>query len=430
MRRMKRIRSMLRAVLGGTPAFAAMILMQCLLSAIVDVAHAEDANNGMPGDWLARYASARSIGLGGAFVAAADDPLAMVWNPAGLTQSLQNEVHFETARYFGETSINTLSFVMPARRLPTLGFTMLSLSSGGFERTDEMNNSLGSFDNKDMAFLISASKSLNQKLSLGANLKVVNQQVEDFKSSGVGADVGVLYTVVPRVKLGLSMLNLGGPSLSPRDVTETYPMEVRGGVAVGYMHGQGLLSLEADHRDGPGTTFHAGTEVWFMDQFGLRAGYNDTEVAGGFSYRLNPQMQFDYGMNDHELGLVHYVAVSYRFGGFFANSYASPEVFSPIGENSVTKINIKSRTKAETRTWQLDVIDKHNEIVRTFGGMGTPPAHVMWDGKDENGMTLPDGYYTYRLMVTDEEGRVLRAEDHRVEITTQGPQGGVPVIVN
>ena len=98
MRRMKRISSMLRAVLRGTPAFAVMLLMQCLLSAMVNVARAEEASNGMPGDWLARYASARSIGLGGAFVAAADDPLAMVWNPAGLTQSLQNEVHFETAR--------------------------------------------------------------------------------------------------------------------------------------------------------------------------------------------------------------------------------------------------------------------------------------------------------------------------------------------
>jgi hypothetical protein len=270
---MKRIRSMLRAVLRGTPAFAVLVLVH-------NVARAEDASSGMPGDWLSRYASARSIGLGGAFVAAADDPLATVWNPAGLTQSLQNEVHFETARYFEDTSINTLSFVMPARRLPTLGFTMLSMSSGGFERTDELNTSLGTFDNKDMAFLISASKSLTQKFSVGANLKIVNQQVEDFKSSGVGADVGVLYTVVPRVKLGLSMLNLGGPSLSPRDVSETYPMEVRGGVAVAYMHGKGLLSVEADHRDGPGTTFHAGTEVWFMDQFGLRAGYNDTEGRG------------------------------------------------------------------------------------------------------------------------------------------------------
>jgi hypothetical protein len=414
---------MLRAVLRGTPAFAAIILMQ-------QAARAEDATSGLPGDWLARYASARSIGLGGAFVAAADDPLAMVWNPAGLTQSLQNELHFETARYFEDTSINTLAFTMPARRLPTLGFAMLSMSSGGFERTDELNTSLGTFDNKNMAFLISASKSLTPKLAVGANVKIVNEQVEDFKSSGVGADIGGLYQLTPRVKVGLSMLNLGGPSLSPRDMTETYPMEVRGGVAVGYLHGKGLLSLEADHRDGPGTTLHAGTEMWFMESFGIRAGYNDTEAAGGFSYRLNPQMQFDYGMNDHELGLVHYVAMSYRFGGFFANSYATPEVFSPIGENSVTKINIKSRTKADTKTWQLDVVDKSSQVVRTFGGQGTPPAHVMWDGKDENGMTLPDGFYTYRLVVTDEEGRVLRAEDHKVEITTSGPQGNIPVIVN
>src|SRR5678809_570288 len=97
MRRMKRIRSMLRAVLRGTPAFAAMALIQSVaLVAMQTAARAEDASGGMPGDWLSRYASARSIGLGGAFVAAADDPLGMVWNPAGLTQSLQNEVHFET----------------------------------------------------------------------------------------------------------------------------------------------------------------------------------------------------------------------------------------------------------------------------------------------------------------------------------------------
>ena len=121
--------------------------------------------------------------------------------------------------------------------------------------------------------------------------------------------------------------------------------------------------------------------------------------------------------------------LSGRFGGFFANSYASPEVFSPLGETSVTKFNLKARTKAETKQWQLDIVDKHNQIVRTFGGAGVPPAHVMWDGKDENGMTLADGFYTYRLVVTDEEGRVLKAEDRKVQITTSGPQGGVPVIV-
>ena len=425
MRRMniKKVRSVLRAIATGSAAFATLTIASTTVRA------AEEAASGMPGDWLSRYMTARSIGMGGAFVATADDPLGAVWNPAGLTQSMQNAVHFETARYFESTSINGLGFVVPARRLPTLGVTMLSMSSGGFERTNELNQSLGDFKNSDMAFLLSGAKAVTPRLSLGANLKIVTQKVEDFNATGFGGDIGGLFSVTPRLKVGLSMLNLGGPSLTPRDVKETYPMEVRGGFSFAYLSGRGLLSVEADHRDGPGTTFHAGTEMWFQETFGIRAGYSDTEPAGGISYRLSPAMQFDYGMNDHELGLVHYVALSYKFGGFFANSYASPEVFSPIGENSVTQFNIKSRTKAETRQWQLDVVDKHNAIVRTFGGPGIPPAHVMWDGKDENGMTLPDGYYTYRLVVTDEEGRVLRAEDRKVQITTSGPQGGVPVIV-
>lgn len=422
MRSIKRIRTMIRFIATGSAAFASLLIMN-------SATRAEEAAAGAPGDWLSRYASARSIGLGGAFVATADDPLGVVWNPAGLSQSLQNEAHFETARYFEDTSINGLSFVVPARRLPTFGITMLSLGSGGFERTNELNESLGEFKQSEMAFLLTASKALTPRLSLGTNLKIVRQEVENFSSTGVGADVGGLFSLTPRLRVGLSLLNLGGPSLTPRDVKESYPLEVRGGMAFAFMQGRGLVSVEADHREGPGTTLHAGTEMWFMDTFGLRAGYYDTEPAGGFSYRLNQAMQFDYGMSDHELGLVHYVAVSYKFGGFFANSYASPEVFSPIGENSVTKFNIKARTKAETKQWQLDVVDKHNQIVRTFGGAGVPPAHVMWDGKDENGMTLPDGFYTYRLVVSDEEGRVLRAEDRKVEITTSGPQGGVPVIV-
>jgi hypothetical protein len=424
MRRMniKKVRALLRTIATGSAAFATLTMIN-------NTAQAADATAGLPGDWLSRYASARSIGMGGAFTAVANDPLGVVWNPAGLTQLLQNEARFETAQYFEDTSINGFSFVVPARKLPTIGITMLSLGSDGFERTNELNESLGTFKQSDMAFLISGAKAVTPRLSLGANIKVVRQEVESFTSTGVGGDVGGLFSVTPRVKVGLSFLNLGGPSLAPREVKETFPMEVRGGVAVGYLNGRGLLSLEADHRDGPGTTLHAGTEIWFQEQFGLRAGYFDTEPAGGFSYRVNPAIQFDYGMNDHELGLVHYVALSYKFGGFFANSYAAPEVFSPIGENSVTQFNIKSRTKAETKQWQLDVVDKHNQIVRTFGGLGVPPAHVMWDGKDENGMTLPDGYYTYKLVVTDDEGRVLRAEDRKVQITTAGPQGGVPVIV-
>ncbi len=56
-----------------------------------------------------------------------------------------------------------------------------------------------------------------------------------------------------------------------------------------------------------------------------------------------------------------------------------------------------------------------------------PPPHVEWDGKDENGLPVADGTYTYKLVVKDHEGRVLTSSTRKVQISTGGPQGQVPV---
>lgn len=412
--------------------FAGLIAVALVTAGMLvpGVSLAQDQNAGVPGDWLARYSGARTIGMGNSFVATANDPLGALWNPAGLSFMSQNQVGFEHARLFEGTSLNGISFVVPARNFPTLGISMISLGSGDFELTDELNQSLGSFNEGDIAFLFSASKAFTSRLSLGTNLKVVRQQVEEFNASGVGVDLGAMYHVTPALRVGASVLNIGGPTVALRDVSEKYPLDFRAGFAYSFFGGVAMITADMAHRSGPGASFHAGTEVYPIEKLGLRLGYDASEPTGGFSYHVNHAMRFDYGMSNHELGVMHRFALSYQFGGFFANSQASPAVFSPMGEQSVTKFHIKARTKAETENWQLEILDKHNMIVRSFGGKGTPPAHIMWDGKDNNGLTLPDGFYRYRLTVHDSEGRELSAEEKKVEITTAGPQGSVPVIVD
>ena len=95
----------------------------------------QDQAGGIPGEWLARYSSARSLGFGSANVAIADDPLGVMWNPAGLSFMNQDELRFENAQLFGETSLNSLGFAVPGSRWPSFGVSMVSLSSGDFERT-------------------------------------------------------------------------------------------------------------------------------------------------------------------------------------------------------------------------------------------------------------------------------------------------------
>src|SRR5262245_32759643 len=406
---------------------AAATFAACILPVM---ASAQTESGGAPGSWLSGYAGARTVGLGGAFVATADDALGVLWNPAGLQWMDQNQAMFESVRLFEDTSVNSLSFALPGSRWPSLGVSIVSLTSGEFQRTNELNNPLGTFSEGETAYLFSMAKGFGSRLTVGTNFKLVHQSVEDFSGGGFGLDLGGIYQMTQSLRIGASVLNLGGPSITLRSEAETYPTEIRGGVSLQMLSGRAHLSAEVDHADGPGTSLHGGAEYWLQPGIALRFGYSDDRATGGFTYKFGPQYQFDYGVADHALGLTHRVGFSYRFGGFYASNRAEPEVFSPTGDKAVTKISLNAKTKTKAESWSLEIVSKSGQVVRRFGGPGLPPAHVLWDGKDETGLPVADGVYTYRLTVKDKDGRVLNASIRKVEISTGGPQVTVPVQTN
>jgi hypothetical protein len=391
------------------------------------VARAQTADGGAPGDWLSLYAGARTVGLGGAFTAVADAPSGLLWNPAGAARLGQFELEAGTVRLFDDTSINTFGAVMPAGRRMGLGLTLLTLGSGEFERTTELNEPLGEFTERDFAGLLTGAVNVTPRWAVGAGVKIVRQRVEDYSATGTGLSLGALGEVTPDLQVGASVANLGGPTLRLRQTEESYPVELRAGAALRLFHGNGLVTGEVAHREGPGTEGRAGAEVWLLERLGLRVGYYAGNPAGGFSYRLPTGLQFDYGVTDHVLGVTHRFGFTYRFGGYRATAQAEPAVFSPTGKRPVTKFLLTARTRADARDWELTLWNKSDEVVRRFGGQGVPPAHVLWDGKDETGLPLPDGIYTYRLTVHDREGRAIESRELTVEIFTGGPEGEVPV---
>jgi flagellar hook capping protein FlgD len=391
-------------------------------------ARAQDETAGAPGEWLTRFTGARTLGLGGAYVALADDPLGILWNPAGLSSMDANEVRFENARLFGESTLNGIGFAVPGSRLPSFGVAVLSLRGAEYQRTNEMNDNLGTFHPSQTAYLLTVARAFTTRFALGINGKFAQQTVEAFNGVGFGLDLGATYIAPHGVRLGASIMNLGGPSITLRDTRETYPVTVRGGASLGLLGGRGLITVEVDRQQGLGTRLHGGGEYWIQNGIALRAGMDDNAATGGFSYAFAPRYQVDYAVADHPLGLSHRIGVRLRFGGFFAEPSADPQIFSPTGEKAVTRIDLRARTKAEPQDWTLELMDKSDQVVRRFGGRGQPPSHIEWDGKDENGLPLADGHYRYTLSVRDARGRVLRSEPRAIEIATTGPQGQVPVI--
>src|SRR5258706_3275454 len=185
-------------------ALAALLLAVCARPG-----YAQTPGAGAPGEWLTQYSSARTLGLGGAFVASADDALGALWNPAGLQVLAQNQVRLESAMLYEGTSINGVSLAVPGSRWPSIGVSMLSLRSGDFQRTNALNDPLGSFSEGETAYLFSLAKGLSPRLALGANVKLVQQTIESFNGGGFGVDLGGILTLTPGLRLGASIVNLG-----------------------------------------------------------------------------------------------------------------------------------------------------------------------------------------------------------------------------
>src|SRR5206468_4055083 len=179
-------------------------------------------------------------------------------------------------------------------------------------------------------------------------------------AGGFGADVGAMFQALPTLRVGVSVLNLGGPSITLRATPETFPVQMRAGVSLGVLGGRGQIAAEVDRTGDAALRLHGGTEYWIQPAMALRVGVDGDRATGGFAYQIGPRYQLDYGVADHPLGL--------------------------------------------------------------------PPPHVQWDGKDETGMPVADGLYTYRLVVKDKQGRILTSSTRRVEVSTGGPQGDVPVM--
>ncbi|MBE3575815.1 MAG: PorV/PorQ family protein [Firmicutes bacterium] len=144
----------------------------------------------------------RAMGMGGAFVALADDPTALYYNPAGLAQ------------------ISSKSLLSGFARLPAginYGYAVVSLESlgvggallqAGDTRRDEYGEVIGNVLYADYAGFAGKGWQVGP-LNLGVTGKVLVQNLPDYRDQGFAADVGALWVLDP-VRLGVEVRNLLG----------------------------------------------------------------------------------------------------------------------------------------------------------------------------------------------------------------------------
>ena len=182
-------------------------------------------------EFLNLPSSARITALGSEMVPVRDDDLALAYaNPATLNPSMHRQLSFNHNFHFAGISNGYAAY---GHYIPKLSATfhagMQYISYGDFDLTDEFGNTNGTFGASEYAFSLGAGKEVYERMSVGANLKVVSSTFESYNSYGLVGDLSALYHDTARLfNASLLFKNIGGQLTPYRDGNkENSPFEIQ-----------------------------------------------------------------------------------------------------------------------------------------------------------------------------------------------------------
>src|SRR2546425_1036113 len=173
------------------------------------------------GTFLRIGVGARAIGLGESFVAVANDPSAIYWNPAGLASLQRQEVALSHVGWPGDVNYEHVAYVLPVRRLGgSLAFQLGVLSTEIDETTELQPFGTGrSFFYSDLVVGGAYARRWTDKLLVGAGVKYVREdlgsEVGGPTTNATLVDIGSIYYLgYGSVRIATSLSNFG-PELRP-----------------------------------------------------------------------------------------------------------------------------------------------------------------------------------------------------------------------
>lgn len=178
--------------------------------------------------------SARQAALGGKVITLLDDVNQPLWNPAIISNKIDNKMGVNYMNFLADVNLATVSYAhMINRNIGTLHTGISYLNYGKFIGADETGIETGTFRAYDLAFSVGyAYNILHSDFYLGANVKLINSVIENYSSFGVSADFGLLYynEHLP-YSITLALRNVGYQVTVYDEEREDLPFEIQLGAS-------------------------------------------------------------------------------------------------------------------------------------------------------------------------------------------------------
>lgn len=191
-----------------------LIIFTVLLT--VSIYPGDKSRKGTTGaDQLLVPVGARSISTSGAFVATVDGLESIYYNPAGLDLSKKSEVMFSYMNYIADINMSYLAVGTNLGDFGAVGLSLKSFDIGDIPiTTNELPDGTGStYSPSFLTIGLTYSKTLTDRVSIGTNVKFINETIGNTSANGFAIDAGVQYKFNDNLSIGATINNIG-PNMS------------------------------------------------------------------------------------------------------------------------------------------------------------------------------------------------------------------------
>ncbi len=299
-----------------------IVLMSSLFLYININLYSYEGDGGVPGAFINWGAGARSLAMGKAFSAVADDASAAYWNPAGLPQVERKEFMALHANLWEGTIYDFAAYVHPTTSIGTYGFTFTRLYSGGFEATDLNNNVLYNFADEQIAFSGSYGKQMFNIMSIGVGVSYITHKLDKSVNGFASLDTsiminekGIAFINNENFKIKSTIILKNLISIKTGDTDDQLPIIFKFGLATKTLKDKLNISMDLEKIITRKTSlgWHIGIEYWLFDYAAIRLGYDRDETTAGFGAKYK-DYGLDYAFALHELGVSHRISATMKFG--------------------------------------------------------------------------------------------------------------------